>query len=271
MSKRTSGMMFSDLVGAIAVILMTGCGGGGESARSSVNESEPNMAELRKELVAELPEHVKVTDFNVESMEKAGTEEKPKFDIRFKATVEMTEELFSVDEVRGDTIFMKPTGAVGDSAIVEGAASSIFSADDWAYFVRVKENYTLKGYGKPRSEFAAGAIVKGSPEEAKFYADLEATDAEFQASIAELDLTAMIGEFYEKDRKGKSFLYEMLAHRVEKKTNMNAFVHAKFTFAKAESRNRSSGTIRRAFTLRRKEGEPWRVAYMGPRDSGKID
>jgi len=224
-----------------------------------------------KELITELPDHVKITDFKIENLEKSGTEEKPEFDMRFKATVEVTEELFTLEEVRGRTVFIKPGGTVGDTAELEGSASSNWSVDDWAHFVRVNENYTLINYGKPRSEFSADAILPGSPEEAKFYADLEATDEEFQASIAELDIAAMIGDFYQKNRKGKSFLYEMLDYRVEKTTNLHATVHAKFTFAHAESRDRSSGTIRRAFKFRRKEGEPWRVGYMGGRDSGKIE
>jgi|GEM_PF-2742633 len=256
--------------GFIALLLLGGCGGDAKNSTTQVDKSKPNVAGLRRELAKELPRHVKVTNFNLESTEKSGTTEEPKFDVRFKAAVEITEELFAVDELRGTTIFLKPGGAIGDTAEVEGSASSRWSVDEWTHFVRVKENYTLKSYGKPRSEYSASAILKGSAEEAKFNADLEATDAEFQASLAELDMAAMLGEFYQKKRKGKSYLYEMLDYRIEKKTNLNAIVHAKFTFAHAESRDRSSGTIRRAFTLRRKEGEPWKVGYMGPRDSGKI-
>lgn len=271
MSLRKSRIAFTLLIGAVATLLIAGCGGGSEPATPSVTKTEPNMAGLRKELMTELPDHVKIVDFNVENVEKSGTEEKPEFDMNFKATVMVTQELFALDEVRGRTIFIKPGGAVGDTAEIEGSASSNWSVDDWSHFVRVRENYTLKNYGKPRSEFSADSILKGSAEEAKFFADLEATDEEFQASIAALDIAAMIGDFYQKDRKGKSFLYEMLDYRVEKTTNLHATVHAKFTFAHAESRNRSSGTVRRAFKFRRKEGEPWYVGYMGGRDSGKIE
>ena len=266
-----NGAVIGAVIGAVvSLLLLGGCGGGDEVATAKVNKSEPSLTGLSAELARELPKHVKVTNFNLESMEKSGTEEKPKFKMQFKATVEVTEQLFRFVELRGRTVFIEPGGSVGDTAEVEGSASSNWSVDDWSHFVRVRENYTLKNYGKPKSDFA-GAILKGSAEEAKFFADLEATDDEFQASIAELDITAMVGDFYQKDRKGKTFLFEMLDYRVEKEANTNATVHAKFSFAHADSRDRSSGTTRRAFKLRRKEGGPWRVGYMGPRDSGKIE
>jgi len=232
-----------------------------------------SVAELRKGLVKELPDHLKIANFTIESMEKTTSDGKPKYAIRYTATVEATEKLYRVTEVRGDTVFLKEKTQAGETGEVAGTASSILSTSNkWTHFVRLDDHEVRVRFGEPRSKVSKGkAIVAGSEEEAQFLADLQATDAQFQSSIDALDLDAMLAEFYDGKRKGNSFLHEVLAFNIDKRSNINAIVHAKFTWVKAEDRTKVRGTSRRAFTLRRKEDEPWRVTYMGPRDSGKIE
>ncbi len=251
-------------IGSVVVfgVLLTGCGG----------ENKPSETELRDALVGALPDHVKVTDFNVEAMQNEGNEVEPRFIARFNASVEVTDALYERDGRGRDPVFLKKTGEAGDEADLFGKSMSILYEGTWQHNVGIDGN-TLREMGQPRSDFAgAKTIVRGTDEETAHFDALEQQNAEFTASTAALPLDSMITDFYATrgEFAGKYVIHEVMAHRIEKKSNDQAMVHAKYSYKKPGA-DKGAGEDRRAFTLAKGEDGTWQIAKMGFAGSGRVE
>jgi len=249
-------------IATVWAVLLTGCGG----------ENKPGESELRGALVAALPEHLKVTDFNVEAMQNEGNEVEPRFIARFNASAEVTDALYERDGRGRDPVFLKKTGETGDVTELFGKSMSVLYQGKWEHDVRIDGN-TLRELGQPRSAFAgANTIVRGSDEEKAHFDAMEQQDAEFTATTQALPLDTMIADFYASKGEfaGKYVIHEVIAHRIEKKSNAQALVHAKYSYKKPGA-DKGAGEDRRAFTLARGEGGSWEIAKMGFAGSGRVE
>jgi len=251
-------------IGSIAVIgvLLAGCGG----------EHKPSESELRGALVATLPDHLEVTDFNVEAMQNEGNEVEPRFIARFNASVEVTDTLYERDGRGRDPVFLQKTGDVGDSADLFGKSMSILYQGKWQHDVGIDGN-TLRELGQPRSVFAgAKTIVRGSDEETAHFDAMEQQNADFAATTAALPFDTMIADYYatKGEFAGRYVIHEVIAHRIEKKSNNQAMVHARYSYKKPGA-NKGAGEDRRAFTLQKDEEGNWQITRMGFAGSGRVE
>ena len=251
-------------IGAIVVLgaLLAGCS----------SENKPSEAELQEALVASLPEYLKLTQFNVEAMQNEGNEVEPRFIARFNGSIEVTEALYERDGRGRDPVFLKKIGDAGDVADLFGRSMSVLYQGKWEHNLDIDGN-TVRELGRARSDFAdANTIVRGTDEETAHFDAMEQQDAEFTATTAALPLDAMIADFYatKGEFAGKYVIREVIAHRIEKKSNDQALVHAKYSYKKPGA-DTGAGEDRRAFTLAKDGDGNWQIARMGFAGSGRVE
>lgn len=246
---------------AVALLVMVaGCSG----------ENKPTETQLREALVLELPGYVKITDFSVDAMQNTGNEVEPNYIARFSAKLETTSELYTRDGSEGNLLFLKKASDLGTSTEVFGKSSSTLYQGGWAHDLFVEGN-TLRELGKPQAEFTAEkTLVRGSAEETAYYESLKVQDAEFETTTASLPLHDMVSEYYDtaSEWAGRYQIHEVFASRLEKRTNEEFLVHAKYSYREPTA-TVGQGEDRRAFTVRNLEGT-WQVVGMGSAGSGRL-
>ena len=210
---------------AIAAILLlpsiTGCS----------SENKPTKAEISAALAAELPDHVKVTSFDIEPIENNGSEVDPNYIARFKATTETQARLFAKDGRAGDQLFVKEVTAAGHSTELFGKSVSELYQGGWRHSLLIDGN-PVSALGRPLESFApTPTLIRGSAEEKAYFAALEAANAELNATIEVMPIHDMISEYYNTKGQwaGQFVVHEVIASRNEKRTNEELIVHAKPT------------------------------------------
>jgi len=233
-------------------------------------ENKPSETDISAALAAELPDHLSVTSFDIEAMENTGSEVDPNYIARFTATMEAEASLYAPDGSAGDQLFVKEVTPAGQSTELFGKSSSTLFQGGWRHDLLLDGN-PVRPLGRPLASFAPKpTIIRGSDEEKAYFAELEAANAEFNATIEDLPTSEMITEYYNTTGEwaGRFVLHEVLASRTDKRSNEEFWVHAKYTYRKPQDAN-PAGDDRRLFVFRKVEGQ-WQVVKMGYAGSGKI-
>ena len=160
------------LVASVALLL----GGAGAAAwylmtprtASTAAATGPDQASLESRVSSILPAFVKLTGFQIESSESAGSAADQVVTSRFRGDLLFTADTFVPSAVEENAVIVTPRFKQGSMYQIAGVARSRRSGTTWDSEIAFAQDPTAD-LGTPRESFQAQrVIVAGSPEEAAF-------------------------------------------------------------------------------------------------------
>jgi hypothetical protein len=155
----------------------------------SCGQLGPDDGAIQKSLQSKLPSYWKVNSISLDNKENLGSQSDPSIQARFKAMLQLTEDTFndvtpakteswsSASQNSTPVIFLEVAERKGKVVELFGVALSERYTDSWKTGFQFDNNPT-NNLGKPRSFFEGKTVLKNSPEEGAYKADLAKKEAE---------------------------------------------------------------------------------------------
>lgn len=178
------------VVPIISIVIITGCG-----------QSAPKNTELKTSLQNTIPSYWEVASFKIENRENLGTRTNPVIQARFQSLLKLKEDTFtyaerleSIDYARQrDVKFISLVTEKGETVELYGFANSRLFQDSWQTEFEF-DQYPISELGKPRSSFKGKTVLRNSPEEEKFIAEVEQQIA--------LEKEAILSKLFSRNQEG---------------------------------------------------------------------
>jgi hypothetical protein len=150
------------VLGAAAWYLLAPAGSSSSAPRL------PDQASIESRVSSALPAFVRLTGFQIQSSEPAGTAGQQVVTTRFRGNLLLTTDTFVSSTVEDNATIIAPRFKQGAVREITGTATSRPSGTGWNTEVSLNQDLAAD-LGTPRDSFrAARVIVAGSPEEASF-------------------------------------------------------------------------------------------------------
>ena len=138
----------------------------------------PSKSELSQSLAMQLPSFLSVESFGIQASQNTGTQVEPVYETRFSATIKINEDTYVEAGKENNVLFVLPQKKSQDTVKVFGKTTSKLYAGTWKTSISL-DGEPLMSIGKPLGAFSAQrVIVKGSPEETQYRAEVQKTAEE---------------------------------------------------------------------------------------------
>jgi len=172
----------------ISIVIIAGC-----------SQFAPKNADIKTSLQGAVPPYLEVTSLSIDNRENLGTRTNPVIQSRFKAALKLKEDTFtsaerldSVDwERQRDITFINLVEKNGKTLEIYGFAVSQPFMDSWKTELQF-DNNPFSELGEPRSYFQGKTVLRNSPEEEEFLAEVKKQIESEKEALEK----AIIGEWY---------------------------------------------------------------------------
>lgn len=165
--------------------------------RAGMSQDEPMVPadELARQLALELPGTWRMGDLTIEASANMGDAVEPLVRSRFNARVALANDSYVEDGRDGPFTFLREVAPAGTEKLLYGTSESRLHAGAWTSTFRLQNPEVLQGLGLPLAAYDGRTIVRGTDEEAEWFAQQEREREEkHRAELAERKRQAELQE-----------------------------------------------------------------------------
>lgn len=165
--------------------------------RAGMSQDEPMVPadELARQLALELPGTWRMGELTIEASANMGDAVEPLVRSRFNARVALANDSYVEDGRDGPFTFLREVAPAGTEKLLYGTSESRLHAGAWTSTFRLQNPEVLQGLGLPLAAYDGRTIVRGTDEEAEWFAQQEREREEkHRAELAERKRQAELQE-----------------------------------------------------------------------------